>query len=68
MYLGYVFGGGELNIDPSKMETIIKWLFPTNFTEVRSFVGETQYLQKFIASLSAIATSLHSITSSGKSF
>jgi hypothetical protein len=45
-----VIGGGELKIDLTKMEAIIKWSIPTNITKVRSFVGETQYLWKFIAS------------------
>jgi hypothetical protein len=49
VYLGHVISGGELKIDPKKMEAIIKWLVPTNFIEVRSFVGELQYLWKFIA-------------------
>jgi hypothetical protein len=37
MYFGYVIGGGELNIDPAKMEAIMKWLVPTNFIEFRNF-------------------------------
>jgi hypothetical protein len=68
VYLGYVISGGELEIDLAKMEAIMKWLIPTNFTEVRSFVGATQYLQKFIASFLAIVAPLHAITTSGKSF
>jgi hypothetical protein len=62
VYLGYVIGGGELKIDPTKMEAIMKWPVPTNVTEVRSFVGETQYLWKFIASFSVVAAPLHTIT------
>jgi len=38
--LGYVIDGGELKIDPAKMEAIIKWLVPTNVTKVRIFLGE----------------------------
>ena len=68
MYLGYVIGGGELNIDPSKMEAIMKWLVPTNVTKVRSFIGATQYLRKFIDSFSSVVAPLHTITTSGKSF
>jgi hypothetical protein len=68
VYLGYVIGGGELKIDPAKMEAIMKWLVPTNVSEVRSFIGVTQYLRKFIASFSVVATPLHAITTSGKSF
>jgi len=68
VYLGYVIGGGELKIDPSKMEAIMKWPVPTNVSKVRSFIGAAQYLRKFIASFSAVAVSLHAITVSGKSF
>jgi hypothetical protein len=63
-----VIGGEELKIDPAKMETIMKWPIPTNVTKVRSFVRATQYLWKLIASFSAIATQLHTIKTSGKSF
>jgi hypothetical protein len=41
VYLGYVIDGGELKIDPAKMEAIMKWSVPTNVTEVRSFVNNT---------------------------
>ena len=41
---------------------------PTNVTKVRSFIGAKQYLRKFIASFSVVATPLHAITTSGKSF
>jgi hypothetical protein len=39
-----VIGGGELNIDPAKMEAIIKWLVPINFHEVRIFLGVEKYI------------------------
>ena len=68
VYLGYVVGGGELKIDPSKMEAIMKWLVPTNVSEVRSFIGAEKYLRKFIASFSMVAAPLHSMKTSGKSF
>eukprot|EP00253_Pinus_taeda_P024048 PITA_24048 len=68
VYLGYVIGGGEMKIYPYKMEAIMKWLVPTNVSEVKCFIGVAQYLKKFIASFSAVAAPLHTITSSGKSF
>ena len=67
-YLGYVIGGGELKIDPSKMKATMKWSVPTNVSEVRSFIGVAQCLRKFITSFSTIATPLHAIIASGKSF
>jgi len=66
VYFGYVIGGGELKIDPSKMESIMKWLVPTNVFEVKSSIGETQYLRKFIASFLVVAILLHAIIISGK--
>ena len=42
MYLEHVIGGGELKIDPTKIEAIIKWSNPTNVIEVRIFWGEAQ--------------------------
>jgi len=44
VYLGYVIGGGDLNIDIMNMEAIMKWLVPPNVLEFRSFVGAAQYL------------------------
>jgi hypothetical protein len=46
--MGYVIGGCELKIDPTNMEAIIKWIVPTNCTEIRRFFGSTQYFWKFI--------------------
>ena len=43
VYLGYILGGGELKIDPSKVEVIVNWPKPDNVTNVRIFLGETQY-------------------------
>jgi hypothetical protein len=68
VYLGYVIGGGEFNIDPIEMEAIVKWLVPTNVTKVKIFVGETKYIKKFIASVSAVFEPLHAITTSDTSF
>jgi hypothetical protein len=44
VYLGYVIDGGELKIYSTNMEAIMKGPVPTNFIEVRSFVGATLYL------------------------
>lgn len=57
-----------LKINHAKMEAIMKSQVPTNVSKVRSFVGAAQYLRKFIASISAIATTLHAIRTSGNSF
>ena len=68
MYLGHIFGGGELKIDPSKVEVILNWPKSNTITEVRSFLEATQYWRKFIANFSSIVTPLHALTSVKKVF
>jgi len=36
-----MIGGQELKIDIAKMKVTMKWLVPTNVSEVRSSVGTT---------------------------
>ena len=68
VYLGHIVGGGEMKIDPSKVEVILNWPKPNTVTEARSFLGVAQYWRKFIANLSSIATPLHALTSVKKVF
>ena len=37
VYLGHIVGGGNLKIDPSKLDVIVKWAKPANATNIRSF-------------------------------
>ena len=67
-YLGYIVGSDELKIDPSKVEVIVNFPQPNTTTEVRSFLGTTQYWRKFIANFSLIATPLHALTSVKQGF
>jgi hypothetical protein len=63
VYLGYIVGNGQLKIDPTKIEVIVKWPKPTTAIEVRSLLGLVQYWRKSIANFSYIATPLHALTS-----
>lgn len=49
VYLGHIVGGGELKIDPTKIDVILNWPRPKTVIEVRIFLGQTQYWRKFIA-------------------
>eukprot|EP00253_Pinus_taeda_P010211 PITA_10211 len=68
VYLGHIVGGGELKIDPSKVDVILNWPRPKIVTEVRSFLRSTQYWRKFIANFSLIAAPFHALTSVKKVF
>jgi hypothetical protein len=46
VYLGHVIAGGELKIDPMKMEAILRWPVSINVIEVGSF-GRFGYLGKW---------------------
>jgi hypothetical protein len=43
VYLGHIVGGGQLKIDPSKIDVIVNWAEPKSVTEMRSFLGAVQY-------------------------
>ena len=45
-YLGHVVSKEGIQTDPKKVESICKWPIPTNVTEVRSFLGLTNYYQQ----------------------
>ena len=59
VYLGHIVGGGELRIDPYKVEAIVNWPTPKIVTDVRSFLGAAQYWRKFIANFFAIVAPIH---------
>ena len=68
VYLGHIVGGGELRIDPYKVESIVNWPTPKTVTKVISFLGAAQYWRKFIANFYAITALMHVVTSANKGF
>lgn len=68
VYLSFIVGGGELKVDPSKVQAITNWPIPCTVTEVRSFIGACQYLRKFISHFSQIAGPLFELTKAGRKF
>jgi hypothetical protein len=55
IYLGHIVRGGQLQIDPSKIDVIINWSEPKSVTKIRSFLGAVQYWRRFISNFSFIA-------------
>jgi hypothetical protein len=68
VYLGHIVGGGQLKIDPSKVDVIVKWLEPKSVTKIQSFLGAVQYWRRFIPNFSFITTPLHALTSVKNNF
>jgi hypothetical protein len=51
VYLGFELRPGEIRPDPSKVESIKAWPFPTTINQCESFVGAVRYLSRFIPQL-----------------
>jgi hypothetical protein len=66
--LGHIVGGGQLKIDPYKVDVIVFWPEPKSVTEVRSFLGAAQYWRRFIPNFSFIAAPLHALTNVNNTF
>ena len=50
-----------IDTDFKKVEDICKWPIPTNVTEVRSFLGFTNYYQWFIRKYAQVAKPLYKL-------
>jgi hypothetical protein len=57
-----------LEVDRSKVQTIIEWPVPTNVDGVRSFLGIAGYYRKFVKNFSRIALPLTTLLQQSTSF
>ena len=47
-FLRHIISEEGIRVDPKKIEVIIEWKPPRNVTEVRSFLGLTDYNKNFV--------------------
>ena len=62
-YLGYFVSKEGIETDPKIIEAIEKWLVSKTVTEVRSFLGFTNYYHKFIPRCAQVAKPLNQLVS-----
>ena len=62
-YLGHIVSKEGIKTDPKKIEAIEKWPVPKMVTEVRSFLGFTNYYCKFIPRYAPVAKPLNQLVS-----
>ena len=51
-FLGHIVSKEGIQVDPKKIEVIIKWKPPKNVTDVRSFLGFAGYYRRFVKGFS----------------
>ena len=61
VYLGHVVSKNGIQTDPKKVQAIRKWPVPTNVTEVRSFLGLTNYYWRFIKRCAQVVKPLYKL-------
>lgn len=57
-YLGEIIFGNGLQVDPSKLKSMVEWPMPKNIKSMRGFLGLTRYYIKFIKKYGFIAALL----------
>ena len=62
-YLGHIVSKDSIETDPKKIEAIKKWPVPKTVTEVRSFLGFTNYYHKFIPRYAQVAKPINQLVS-----
>ena len=47
-FLGHIVGSEGIKVDPKKIAVVRDWAVPQNVSELRSFLGLTNYFRKFV--------------------
>ena len=55
VFLGHVISSRGIEVDPRKIEAVLKWEPPTNVSEIRSFLGLVGYYRRFVEGFSILA-------------
>ncbi|PON80328.1 hypothetical protein PanWU01x14_007780 [Parasponia andersonii] len=61
-FLGHVISHEGISVDPSKVESVLRWERPKNITEIRSLLGLVGYYHQFVENFSRIAMPLTKLT------
>ena len=54
-YLGHIVSSSGIETDPRKVEVVKTWTIPKTVTDVRSFLGFTNYYRRFIKGYAQVA-------------
>ena len=65
-FLGYIVSPKEVNMDPTKVETILSWAIPKSIHDVQSFLGFGNFYRLFIKNFSNITAPMTVLTHKDK--
>jgi hypothetical protein len=60
-YLGHIVGRNGIRVDPKKIETVRTWPQPKTATELRSFLGLTNYFRRFVQGYSSLVACMNEL-------
>jgi hypothetical protein len=64
-YLGYIIDERGVHVDPTNIQVIWDWPAPTTLTELRSFLGLSNFYRRFVLGFSHITWPLSQVTKGG---
>ena len=68
VFLGHVISSRGIEVDPRKIEAVLKWESPTNVSEIRSFLGLAGYYRRFVEGFSILAGPITKLLRKGVDF
>ena len=63
LYLGHIVSEDGIRTDPKKVKAVLQWPVPVTVTNVRSFLGPTNYYRRFLKGYAKIARPLTNLIS-----
>ena len=67
-FLGFLVHQRGIDVDPSKVQAITTMKPPTTLTQLKSFLGNLSYIQRFIPSLAALTAAFAPLLKKGRPF
>ena len=67
-FLGHIVSKDGLQVDPEKINAVLKFPTPTNQTHVKSFLGLASYYRRYVKDFAEIARPLHKASETSSEF
>ena len=64
--MGHLVGGGDLELDPGKVQAVKEYSQPETKKDVRAFLGLAGYYRRFVPNFTAVAVPMTELTRKGQ--